>query len=81
MTSITYARLPCPWSKETQSDAHFEDKSLHEGRTRSFAHVRGNWACYAYVECLYAPLALVSPLISVGSLYLKGVICYIWMFK
>ena len=26
-----------------------EDKDLHMGRTRAFAHVAGNWATYLYI--------------------------------
>ncbi|XP_050351668.1 U6 snRNA phosphodiesterase 1-like isoform X2 [Nymphalis io] len=32
------------------SEDHIDDPSLHSGRTRSFPHVRGNWATFIYVE-------------------------------
>ena len=28
-----------------------DDPALHEGRIRSFAHERGNWASYIYIPC------------------------------
>ncbi|CAH2091127.1 unnamed protein product [Euphydryas editha] len=32
------------------SEEHVDDPSLHNGRTRTFSHVRGNWATFIYVE-------------------------------
>jgi len=31
--------------------ALMDDSDQHEGRIRSFPHVRGNWASYAYINC------------------------------
>ena len=45
-----------------------EDGLKHEGRVRSFAHVRGNWATYVYIPCEYTTPAnhvcQVNPLIN-----------------
>ena len=30
-----------------------DDPSSHQGRIRTFAHLRGNWATYVYVPCKY----------------------------
>nr|XP_026499150.1 U6 snRNA phosphodiesterase-like isoform X2 [Vanessa tameamea] len=32
------------------SEEHIDNPSLHSGRTRSFPHIRGNWATFIYVE-------------------------------
>jgi len=34
-------------------DEAFDDPGLHEGRIRSFAHERGNWASLVYIPCVY----------------------------
>lgn len=31
---------------------HKDNPELHGGRTRSFPHVRGNWATFVYVQCM-----------------------------
>ncbi len=31
-------------------ECHEDDPSLHEDRIRTFAHVRGNWASYIYIQ-------------------------------
>jgi len=33
-----------------------DDPALHEGRIRSFAHERGNWASLIYIPCEYLNL-------------------------
>ncbi|CAH1964288.1 unnamed protein product [Acanthoscelides obtectus] len=67
--------LPVPQVfRELSSDQHTDDPALHDDRIRSFAHVRGNWASYAYipfenidgvvdlVECIINKLAGKIPL-------------------
>uniref|UniRef100_H3C6I2 U6 snRNA phosphodiesterase n=1 Tax=Tetraodon nigroviridis TaxID=99883 RepID=H3C6I2_TETNG len=45
-------RLPLPGCLLTmfpeEQDPQTEDRSLHDGRVRSFKHERGNWATYVY---------------------------------
>ncbi|CAG4950153.1 unnamed protein product [Colias eurytheme] len=31
-------------------DSHLDDPDQHNGRLRSFPHIRGNWATYAYIQ-------------------------------
>ena len=52
--------LPLPkdvlsmFSDEEETVNEKEDnKDLHMGRTRAFAHVAGNWATYLYIPCKY----------------------------
>lgn len=33
------------------SESHLDDPQEHDGRVRSFPHVRGNWATFIYVKC------------------------------
>lgn len=40
-----------PATKGDQQPPTETDTSLHEGRIRSFPHVRGNWASYIYIPC------------------------------
>lgn len=35
-----------------ETEVHVDDPALHDHRTRSFAHVRGNWASHIYLELL-----------------------------
>ncbi|KAG7329628.1 hypothetical protein KOW79_007802 [Hemibagrus wyckioides] len=46
-------RLPLPASVmemfRDSEEQHFEDRSQHGGRLRSFQHERGNWATYVYL--------------------------------
>lgn len=35
-------------------DKPIDNPSEHEGRLRSFAHERGNWATYVYIPCKLA---------------------------
>lgn len=48
-------RLPLPGCLLTmfpeELDPQTEDRSLHDGRVRSFKHERGNWATYVYLPC------------------------------
>ena len=52
----------------------------HEGRTRSFPHVRGNWASFVFVPALL--LTAKKSLLEHFSVHLKDVlrlmVCYIW---
>lgn len=53
---ISLYRLPPPniVLKETAPsiDAHVDDDpNCHNGRVRTFAHERGNWATFVYVQC------------------------------
>jgi len=50
-------KLPLPFnilSMFGDQDKYLQDDpSLHEGRIRSFAHERGNWASLIYIPCEY----------------------------
>jgi len=35
-----------------------DDPAVHEGRIRSFAHERGNWASLIYIPCQYLNLKI-----------------------
>ena len=48
-----------------------DKKHLHMGRTRTFAHVPGNWSTYLYVPCKLLP-ALVSLTLFVARVLIKG---------
>nr|CAI5867985.1 unnamed protein product [Callosobruchus analis] len=43
--------LPQVFKDSSSSDAHVDDPAIHDGRIRTFEHVRGNWASYAYIPC------------------------------
>lgn len=47
-------KLPTPnlsgVSTVVLSEEHIDDPSLHNGRIRTFSHVRGNWATFVYIE-------------------------------
>lgn len=51
--ALQKARLPLPnqfiTSKKTEEEIN--NPELHEGRIRSFAHERGNWASFVYIPC------------------------------
>lgn len=52
-------KLPAPdLSKVTVvlSETHVDNPEVHGGRARSFPHVRGNWATFVYVKCMYKQL-------------------------
>lgn len=34
-------------------EQHIDNPDLHNGRVRSFPHVRGNWATFVYVKCKF----------------------------
>lgn len=34
-------------------ETHQDDPQLHGGRSRSFPHLRGNWATFVYVNCMF----------------------------
>lgn len=56
LNNIVYCRskLPVPNLSKVAvvpSDSHEDNAVLHEGRKRSFPHVRGNWATFVYVNC------------------------------
>lgn len=36
---------------DEEADDEVDNKDLHMGRTRTFAHVAGNWATYLYIPC------------------------------
>ncbi|XP_026730533.1 U6 snRNA phosphodiesterase [Trichoplusia ni] len=47
------SKLPVPNLSKVAvvpSDSHEDNAVLHEGRKRSFPHVRGNWATFVYVN-------------------------------
>ncbi|CAH0694122.1 unnamed protein product [Spodoptera exigua] len=50
---ITRPKLPTPDLSKVAvvpSDTHIDDPQIHGGRSRSFPHVRGNWATFVYVN-------------------------------
>lgn len=56
MNLVTF-RSPLPnmirdlkFGQQKQPD-YSENNEEHEGKVRSFAHERGNWATYVYVNC------------------------------
>jgi len=46
-----FHRLPLPqqFVNTSKSQEHTDDPSVHDGRIRSFAHERGNWATLVYI--------------------------------
>lgn len=53
---ISRSKLPTPDLSKVAvvpADDHVDDAELHGGRTRSFPHVRGDWATFVYVQCKY----------------------------
>ncbi len=58
--SSSSARLPLPGSlkdmfNDCDDDQVKDDPSKHQGRSRSFAHVRGNWATHVYIDVTSKP--------------------------
>jgi len=57
------AKLPVPsdilsmFGAQDKSNMQ-DDPALHEGRIRSFAHERGNWASLVYIPRMYLNLLL-----------------------
>ncbi|VEN52357.1 unnamed protein product [Callosobruchus maculatus] len=43
--------LPHMFKESSSHDQHIDDPTVHGGRIRTFGHVRGNWASYAYIPC------------------------------
>lgn len=49
-------KLPSPDLSKVRvvpSDLHVDEPELHGCRKRSFPHVRGNWATFVYIICMY----------------------------
>ncbi|XP_049874069.1 U6 snRNA phosphodiesterase 1 [Pectinophora gossypiella] len=52
-------KLPTPDLSKVSivpQDEHVDDPELHGGRSRSFPHVRGNWATFIYIKYLEGEL-------------------------
>ena len=57
-TYVCSERLPMPSGvlnmfKDEEPNEHEDDPCQHQGRKRTFAHERGNWATFVFVPCTY----------------------------
>ena len=61
-------KLPIPsdiLSMFGSQDEPFDDPALHDGRIRSFAHERGNWASFVYISCMNIILHFLFAIVPV----------------
>jgi hypothetical protein len=60
---ISFHRLPLPSALNSMfpaSEDQLDNPEEHDGRIRSFAHERGNWATYVYIPCWYYITVMIS---------------------
>lgn len=73
-SSIFRPKLPAPDLSKVSvvpSETHLDDPQQHGGRSRSFPHVRGNWATFVFVKCEYSKENIPNPLVLCGMLWIN----------